>query len=98
MLRGQRLIHVAQTAGLPALLGSTVELGVGTAAFVHLAVSASNVTVPSDLVGPGLLVDDIIKEPFLYQEGALKPFEKPGLGVELDERKMDRWKIEDQIP
>jgi L-alanine-DL-glutamate epimerase-like enolase superfamily enzyme len=93
ILRSQRLIHIAQTAGIPVLLGSTVEMGPGTAAFVHLAVASRNVTVPSDLVGPGLLVDDVCKTPFRYRNGALEPFEGPGLGVELDEEKMNHWAV-----
>jgi muconate cycloisomerase len=95
LLRGQRLIHTAETAGFPVLLGSTIEMGPGTAAFVHLAVASKNVTVPSDLVAPGLLIDDICKEPFRFVDGALQPFEKPGLGVELDEEKMEKWKVEE---
>ena len=93
ILRSQRLIHAARTAGIPVLLGSTVELGPGAAAFVHLAVASDNVTVPSDLVGPALLVDDVCKTPFSYRDGALQPFEGPGLGVELDEEKMNEWAI-----
>ncbi len=93
LLRSQRLIHTAETAGMAALLGSTVELGPGTAAMVHLALATSNLSVSSDLVGPGLLVDDICKEPFRYQHGALRPFDRPGLGVDLDEAKMEQWQL-----
>ena len=81
------MIHTSQTANVPVLLGSTVELGIGTAAFVHLAVSSENVKISSDLVGPGILVEDIISEPFLYNKGELEPYKNPGLGVELDENK-----------
>ncbi len=93
LLRGQRLIHTAGSGGIPVLLGSTVELGPGTAAFVHLAVASANVTVPSDLVSPGLLVDDICATPFEYRHGALEPPAGPGLGVELDEARMAKWAI-----
>lgn len=93
VLRSQRLIHVAETAGIPALLGSTIEMGPGTAAFVHLAVASKNVTVPSDLIGPELLADDICAVPFRFEDGVLRPFEKPGLGVELDEAKMAQWAV-----
>ena len=93
ILRGQRLIHTSQTANVPVLLGSTVELGIGTAAFVNLAVSSENVKISSDLVGPGILVDDIISEPFLYNKGKLEPYKNPGLGVELDENKIKKWEL-----
>ena len=91
------MIHTSQTASLPVLLGSTVELGIGTAAFVHLAVSSENVTVSSDLVGPGILVDDIITEPFRYnKEGKLEPYKNPGLGVILDENKIKKWELKNK--
>lgn len=89
--RAGRLLHAAETAGMPALLGSTIELGPGTAASVHLAVSSTSVEVPSDLVGPGLLQDDVCANPFTLEGGVLAPFEGPGLGMELDEEKMERW-------
>ena len=92
--RAKRLAHAAEVAGLPALLGSTIELGLGTAAFVHLAVASHNIFVASDLVGPGLLVDDVCQTPFRFHEGALRPFKGPGLGMELDEAKMEQWKIQ----
>ncbi len=89
--RARRLIHAAETAGIPALLGSTIELGPGTAASVHLAVASASVSVPSDLVGPGLLEDDVCTKPFSLEGGELTPFEGPGLGVDLDEESMKRW-------
>ncbi len=89
--RAKRLLHAAETAGMPALLGSTIELGPGTAAAVHLAVSSASVSVPSDLVGPGLLQDDVCTTPFTLEGGELSPFEGPGLGIELDEEKLALW-------
>lgn len=89
--RAGRLLHAAETASIPALLGSTIELGPGTAASVHLAVSSASVEVPSDLVGPGLLHDDVCANPFTLEGGELAPFEGPGLGIDLDEEKMERW-------
>ena len=93
LLRGLQLIHTAQTGGIPALLGSTIELGPGTAAFAHLGVAAANVTWPSDLVSPGLLVDDVIDRPFRFEAGGLRPSDRPGLGVTLDEDRMARWGV-----
>ena len=89
--RAKRLIHAAETAGIPALLGSTIELGPGTAASVHLAVASASVSVPSDLVGPGLLEGDVCTTPFSLEGGELSPFEGPGLGIDLDEENMSRW-------
>ena len=86
-------MHTAQTAGILALLGSTIELGPGTAAFLHLAVASPNISVSSDLVSPGLLVDDVCTQPFRYEEGFLRPGDAPGLGRQLDEAKMEKWVV-----
>ena len=80
-LRAQRLVHTAQTAGIPALLGSTIELGPGTVAFLHLAVASPTIEVSSDLVSPGLLVDDVCTQSFRFEQGTLRPGDTPGLGV-----------------
>ena len=65
--RRQRLSHTSQTSNIPALLGSSVKLGIGASTFVHLVVSSENAKLPSDWVGLGLLTDDINHEPFIYQ-------------------------------
>ncbi|SVD78124.1 uncharacterized protein METZ01_LOCUS430978, partial [marine metagenome] len=59
VFRAQRLIHLAELSGIDVLLGSTVELSPGTAIGLHLGLSSSGVTEACDLVGPGLLVDDV---------------------------------------
>jgi muconate cycloisomerase len=93
VLRARRLIHAAQTAGISALLGSTIELGPGTAASVHLAVASENVSVSSDLVSPGLLVGDVCRNRLRFDSGYLRPFDGPGLGIELDEAQMAKWAV-----
>lgn len=82
--RAQRLLHLAESGGLPALLGSTVELGIGTAAAAHLAVACPAVRIASDLVGPGLLAADVVTPRLRYESGCIRPPEGAGLGVQLD--------------
>jgi len=84
LLRAQRLLQLAEAGGVPALLGSTVELGIGTAAAVHLAAATAPVTWSSDLVGPGLLCGDIVTPTFTYADGSLAVPAGPGLGIDLD--------------
>ncbi|OGG53192.1 MAG: hypothetical protein A3F84_13615 [Candidatus Handelsmanbacteria bacterium RIFCSPLOWO2_12_FULL_64_10] len=90
--RCKKVLALAEAAGIDALLGSTVELGVGTAAQVHLGVSGPQVCYPSDLIGPAMYTEDIITRPFDYVEGHLAPPEGPGLGVELDRDQLERLK------
>lgn len=91
MDQASNFLSLAEVMGRQAVLGSDVELGPGTAAALHLGVSSPAVTFPSDLVGPGLYVDDVITEPFQYDDGCLVVRNLPGLGVKLDLQKARSW-------
>jgi muconate cycloisomerase len=88
--RAKKLLGLAEAAGIDCLLGSTVELGIGTAGQLHLAGTSAIVTYPSDLIGPALYIDDVLAEPFRYDGGTLPVPTGPGLGVELDVQKLAR--------
>ncbi len=89
--RAQRLIQIAEAGGIPVLLGSTVELGIGTAAVLHLGIASNGVTVPSDLIGPGLLADDVTAPRLTYQNGHLRAPRGIGLGVDLDPALVEKY-------
>jgi len=87
--RTKRFLALAEAAELECLLGSTVEMGVGTAAQLHLAASSPVVTFPSDLVGPAMYVDDYIERPFRYEPGGyLRVPTGLGLGVEVSQAQL----------
>ena len=91
--RAQRLLNLAESGGLRALIGSTVELGIGTAAATHLAAACACVSVASDLVGPGLLKGDVVAPTLSYDRGYIQPPRGPGLGVQLDEERMQAYAV-----
>jgi len=82
-------------AHLRVSLGSTVELGIGTAVALHLVVTSNAVTATSDLVGSGVLEDDVITEPFVYDDGSLTVPDGPGFGVRLCQEKVARYFAKD---
>jgi L-alanine-DL-glutamate epimerase-like enolase superfamily enzyme len=92
VFRAQKLIHLAEMSGIDVLLGSTVELSPGTAISLHLGLSSTGVTEACDLVGPGLLVDDVCEEPLTYVDGKLTARPVAGLGVDLSEEKLEKLK------
>jgi muconate cycloisomerase len=89
------IAHLAQAAGLVCSLGSNLELGVGTAAMLHVAAACPAVAseiYPADAIGPLYHEADLLTEPLtLGPEAALVP-EGPGLGVELDTEQVERWR------
>ncbi|MGH3451330.1 MAG: enolase C-terminal domain-like protein, partial [Haloechinothrix sp.] len=79
---------VAEAAGLPCHGGSSIESSIGTAAAAHAYAAIAGVTFGCELFGPLLLAEDIVTESVRYAAGSLWVPHGPGLGVELDERKL----------
>ena len=84
------IAEMAQSAGIGILLGSTVELGPGTLAQLHLAASIRDLTLPSDLIGPEMYHDDVLQVPLRYEAGGLRVPDRPGLGLEVDRAALER--------
>src|SRR5258707_14756532 len=81
----------AQSAGLKCTVGSNLELGVGSAAMVHLAIATRGISAeeyPCDIIGPFYYEDDIVRQPLPITAGEARANTAPGLGVELDEEKV----------
>jgi muconate cycloisomerase len=85
---------VAEAAGLPVTVGTMMELGIGTAAAAHLAAACKNLAYTSDFTGPTLLKDDILTEPVHFEDSYVCVPQGPGLGVEIDEEKLARYRLD----
>ena len=88
------IFAIAEAARLPCIIGSMPELGIGTAAQAHLAFAMRNIGYASDVNGFVYHSDDIINETLRIEEGYLYPPSGPGLGVSLDEEKLQRYRID----
>jgi muconate cycloisomerase len=89
------IAHVAKAAGLACALGSNLELGVGTAAMLHVAAALPNLAsevYPADAIGPLYHEADLLREPLELGPVAAKVPAGPGLGVELDEEQLKHWR------
>jgi L-alanine-DL-glutamate epimerase-like enolase superfamily enzyme len=97
-LRTRDILGIAHAARIPCLLGSNIELGIGSALMAQIGLSAPSIdgTIPSDLIGPFYHVHDVIKEKFELRDGAIYPPEGPGLGVTLDEDAIKRYRVDDK--
>lgn len=90
--RSRACATVAAAAGLGTLVGSVVELGIATAAGLHLAASLPELEYPTYLVGPLKYEQDIAAQPLELVDGTVAIPSGPGLGIEVDEevlRRMD---------
>lgn len=84
----KKIAEIAAAAGLGCTIGSNLELGIGSAAMLHLGSGCAAVTAeqfPCDIIGPFFYEGDIVLQPPDLKPGAAKVSDRPGLGVELDE-------------
>jgi muconate cycloisomerase len=105
LLKAKKVAAVAEAAGLPLNVNGSHETGVGNAANLHLVASTAAVTEagvfpvttvegkePTRMAGR-MYLDDIVKGSFQYRDGCVLVPHAPGLGIELDLDKVDRYRI-----
>lgn len=96
IVEAMKIAHFAMREELKCTVGSNLELGVGSAAMVHLALASRGIAAeefPCDIIGPLFYEDDIVREPLPIKAGEARANDKPGLGVELDEEKVERYRV-----
>lgn len=81
--RAERILAIADGAGVDARLGSTAELGVGTLAAGALGAASPTITYPCDLAGPMIYDDSVVEAGLEYRDGRLSPRDEPGFGYTL---------------
>lgn len=90
------IVNVAKAAGLRCAIGSNLELGVGTAAMLHCAAALPEIDsdrYPADTIGPFYHEADLLKTPLELGPPYAKVPTDPGLGVELDEAQVERYRV-----
>ncbi len=63
-----------------------------TAAALQIDANIPNFLVQESIYKSRDFFDDIVKEPFEWKDGDLIPPERPGIGIELDEKKLEKYK------
>jgi L-alanine-DL-glutamate epimerase-like enolase superfamily enzyme len=91
LLNLKRGAGMCEVAGLPVLKHSLGELGIAMSAAVHVLASTPNFIYASQSYA-SLLEDDVVQGGRLrYENGALAVPEHPGIGVELDPDRVERY-------
>ncbi|UZR96939.1 muconate/chloromuconate family cycloisomerase [Chondrinema litorale] len=87
-----RVAAIAESAGIALYGGTMLEGTIGTAASAHVMRCLKSLQCGTELFGPLLLTDDIVVNPIQYKNAALHLPEGPGLGLELDFDKIEKYK------
>ena len=103
--RARQQAELAAALGIYCDIGGSIELGIGNAANLHLGAALPNailpsvcpVTKPAGADGPEIAgiyyLDDVVTEPFRFEDGKVLVPDGPGLGVEVDVEKLARYAV-----
>jgi muconate cycloisomerase len=89
----RRMLETASAAGMRVVIGHGFGLGVNTVAEIMLACTSPAVLGGLECVGPLKTSDDIVTRKLDLDSGSIPVPDGPGLGVELDEAKLDRYRF-----
>jgi muconate cycloisomerase len=101
----RKVATVCEVVGFSANLNGSLETGVGNAGNLHLVAACRAIDQPCVVatnapagraptrVATHFYTDDIIAEPYVYRDGHLVVPDGPGLGIELDEAKLRKYRI-----
>lgn len=90
-----KVLAMAEIMNIPCYLHSAAEAGICTAASAHLVVAKYNqFDYIAELTGLRACVSELVKNPVKIEGGFAEVPKGPGLGVELDEEAVNKYKRE----
>lgn len=92
MLGVLALAEIAQAAGIGLYGGTMLEGSIATSAAVQAYSTLPRLEWGTELFSPLLLKDDIVIEPLQYHNYGVEVSDKPGLGMVLDEDKVNFYR------
>jgi L-alanine-DL-glutamate epimerase-like enolase superfamily enzyme len=93
ILRASRMLATAEAAGLPVVIGHGFGLDPSTIAEAMLAATSRNVLPGLECVGPLKVKDTITTTRLDISSGRIPLPTGPGLGVSLDENKLEQYRL-----
>ena len=88
LLESQGVAAIADAANIELYGGTMLEGAVGTIASAHVFSTFRELQWGTELFGPLLLTEEILKTPLDYRDFELAVPSAPGLGIELDEERV----------
>lgn len=91
-----RVAAIADAAGIGLYGGTMLEGAIGTIASAQLFSTFSKLEWGTELFGPLLLTEEILKDPLDYSEFSLAVPAGPGLGIAIDEERLAHFRRDRQ--
>jgi L-alanine-DL-glutamate epimerase-like enolase superfamily enzyme len=91
----QKIVGLCEGLGTPVLLGNQIDGAVATLASVSFgAAHRATAERPGELAAWIDMADDLLTEPLRITDGLMAPRERPGLGIEIDHEKLERYRTD----
>ncbi len=93
----RKIATVAEAAGMSCTIGSNLEMDIAMAAMIHVGLATTGVdaeALPCDILGLFFYEGDLLTEPLPVRAGSATIGDRPGLGVELDDAKVARYRVD----
>lgn len=109
LLNAMRMDAVAEACGIGTNVNGSGESGIGNLANLHLAAALASATEASVFPITGLdghrptqtamavYTDDVLTEPFRFEDGAVIVPDGPGWGIEVDRDKLQHYTVEEKV-
>jgi L-alanine-DL-glutamate epimerase-like enolase superfamily enzyme len=92
ILAVKKIAALCEAAGVPCIFHCAHDLGIKTAAMLHVVAATPNFSLANDCTYYGL-EDDIISPLHSIERGAMSVPEGPGLGIRVDEANLARYRV-----
>jgi muconate cycloisomerase len=93
IVKSARMLATAEAAGLPVVIGHGFGLDPSTIAEIMLAASSRNVLPGLECVGPLKVVDTVTTTRLDISSGSLPLPGGPGIGITLDDGKLEQYRL-----
>jgi muconate cycloisomerase len=92
LVNSKKMAAIAEAFRMRGYVGGALESVIGASAGIHLAASSPAIDLGCEMGGQYLLKDDFGQEAIRMKEGAFVVPDGPGLGVRLDEDKLEAYR------
>ena len=90
-LRVRDMVGTAEAAGMKLVIGHGFGLSPYTLGEIHVAATSNAFLAAIESVGPDKMLDDVVDFPVDMDSGRYAISDAPGLGVALDENKLEKY-------
>jgi L-alanine-DL-glutamate epimerase-like enolase superfamily enzyme len=88
----RKIVHLAEAANIPCIVGTARETGIGTVANAQMAAGFKNILL-GELTEFTNFEDTYLTQSLRLEAGFLYLPQGPGLGVEVDEKKLSKYRL-----